>query len=224
MPPSANSGRKTRTTRIVAKTIDERTSLDASLDHDVRARASGFAAPARFSRSRRNTFSTSTMASSTSSPMATASPPSVIVLIDDAERLEHERRDDDRERDRRQRDRGRAEVEQEQEQHDHDEDRPVAERLLDVADGGLDEGRLPEHVRAVQRRRPRGSVALDLVERARRASSVSATVLAPGCFSTERITPGRPSTPASPRRVCGAAADLGHVGDGRGRRAGRGRG
>ena len=36
----------------------------------------------RFSRNRRNTFSTPTIASSTSSPMATAIPPRVIVLID----------------------------------------------------------------------------------------------------------------------------------------------
>ena len=37
---------------------------------------------ATFSFSRRKTFSTSTMASSTSAPMATAMPPSVIVLIE----------------------------------------------------------------------------------------------------------------------------------------------
>ena len=37
---------------------------------------------ARFSFRRRNTFSTSTIASSTSAPIATAMPPSVIVLIE----------------------------------------------------------------------------------------------------------------------------------------------
>ena len=46
------------------------------------SQADGPAAPRLSVDSRRRMFSTSTMASSTSSPMATASPPSVIVFID----------------------------------------------------------------------------------------------------------------------------------------------
>jgi hypothetical protein len=64
----------------VAKTIDERISSVASRtmsDADRRS-STGFV---WFSRSRRTTFSTSMMASSTSAPMAIAIPPSVIVLM-----------------------------------------------------------------------------------------------------------------------------------------------
>jgi hypothetical protein len=58
--------------------IPERTSWEARA---MMASAGAGSALARFSRRRRNTFSTPTTASSTSSPMAIASPPSVIVLM-----------------------------------------------------------------------------------------------------------------------------------------------
>ena len=79
IPPSANNGMKTRTTIIVPNTIERRTSVLAR-----NTTSSGFnGLPAmRFSLSRLKIFSTSTMASSTNSPMATAMPPSVIVLIE----------------------------------------------------------------------------------------------------------------------------------------------
>ena len=59
--------------------IPERTSVDpaATTTNGVRGSPAS-----RFIRSRRKTFSTSTTASSTSSPMAMARPPSVMVLID----------------------------------------------------------------------------------------------------------------------------------------------
>ena len=63
----------------VAKTIELRISLDAlKMTVDDGLRAAGDCA---FCFSRRKTFSTSMIASSTSSPMAMARPPSVIVLI-----------------------------------------------------------------------------------------------------------------------------------------------
>jgi hypothetical protein len=65
---------------IVAKTIDERISRVASRT----IVAAGSRSPSgfdRFSRRRRTTFSTSTIASSTRSPTAMAMPPSVIVLM-----------------------------------------------------------------------------------------------------------------------------------------------
>ena len=65
---------------MVANTIDVRISSVASrtTERVERCSSTGLAA---FSRSRRTTFSTSTIASSTRAPMAIAIPPSVIVLI-----------------------------------------------------------------------------------------------------------------------------------------------
>ena len=64
----------------VAKTIDVRISIVAfrTISASGRLASTGFA---RFSRSRRTTFSTSMIASSTSAPIAMAMPPSVIVLM-----------------------------------------------------------------------------------------------------------------------------------------------
>ena len=78
-----------------------------------RRSASGRAA---FSRSRRKTFSTSMIASSTSAPIAIARPPSVIVLMVTPSAPHRQHRDDEREREREQRDRGRPDVHEEQEQ------------------------------------------------------------------------------------------------------------
>ncbi len=65
-------------------TVANTTALRISLLAWNTTRSTGARSPAgraAFSRRRRNTFSTSMMASSTSSPMATARPPSVITLI-----------------------------------------------------------------------------------------------------------------------------------------------
>jgi hypothetical protein len=90
MPGKANSGTKTRTMIRVEYRIAERTSMVASATTLSMARVSApvlalgpsFAVFARHSRSRRSTFSTPTTASSTSSPMAMASPPRVMVLTE----------------------------------------------------------------------------------------------------------------------------------------------
>ncbi|MNK97887.1 hypothetical protein D3C87_1182350 [compost metagenome] len=79
MPGSAKSGTNTSTTITVAYTMPERTSTLAWRTTSIVDR--GLPA-ARFCLSRRTMFSTSTTASSTSSPMAMARPPSVITLID----------------------------------------------------------------------------------------------------------------------------------------------
>ena len=79
MPPIVNNGIKTRHTITVAMTIEFLTSLDAS---KMTLKVFLGDADCLFSRSLRNTFSTSTIASSTSSPMAMAKPPRVIVLTD----------------------------------------------------------------------------------------------------------------------------------------------
>ena len=85
------------------------------------------------------------MASSTSSPIATAMPPSVITLIDRsvpgqrADQPEHEGRDDQRQRDGGQRDERGADVEQEQEQDDQHQHGPDDQRLADVVDAAVDE-------------------------------------------------------------------------------------
>ena len=82
MPSRPNSGIKTKITSTVAYRIELRTSLEAVAMMWSVVQASGllFAAgtAAPLSLKRRQTFSTSTIASSTTMPMATASPPSVI--------------------------------------------------------------------------------------------------------------------------------------------------
>ena len=78
-PDKAKSGKKTRITTAVPKTMALRISLLAS--YTTKIADLGFPA-ALFSFRRRKIFSTSTMASSTSSPIATAIPPKVITLIE----------------------------------------------------------------------------------------------------------------------------------------------
>ena len=78
-PGIKNTGRKTMATRTVAYTIEFLTSLDAL---NMTLVAGSFLSPALHSRKRRNTFSTSTMASSISSPIATANPPSVMTFTE----------------------------------------------------------------------------------------------------------------------------------------------
>ncbi|EXI74432.1 MAG: hypothetical protein FAZ92_00318 [Accumulibacter sp.] len=78
-PGRAKSGTKTRAMISVDTTIPERTSFEALTITRSGGSGAGFW---RFWRKRRMMFSRSTTASSTSSPMAMASPPSVIVLID----------------------------------------------------------------------------------------------------------------------------------------------
>ncbi len=84
-------------------------------------------------------FSTSTIASSTSSPIATASPPRVIVLIDMPNHLNTSAGHHDRQRDGRQGDERRAEVQQEDEEDDGHEDAAVAQGVHHVVDGQVDE-------------------------------------------------------------------------------------
>ena len=79
MPLSANTGMKTSTTITVPKTIELRIS---TLAWKTTTRGCFGVSLCRLSFSRRKMFSTSTIASSTNSPMATASPPKVIVLIE----------------------------------------------------------------------------------------------------------------------------------------------
>ena len=80
-PWRKSSGTKTTTMRSVANTTDARISLLASKMTCTRGRRSA-SGSAPFSRRRRKMFSTSMIASSTSSPIATASPPSVMTLIE----------------------------------------------------------------------------------------------------------------------------------------------
>ena len=76
-PLNASNGKNTKMINTVAYKIDERTSAEALAITSRFGRGFGTLA---FSRKRRNTFSTSTIASSTTIPIATASPPSVIEL------------------------------------------------------------------------------------------------------------------------------------------------
>jgi len=80
IPLRKNSGTKLTTMISVELRIGIRTSFEAlnTTSSVLRRSASAFR---RFSRSRLYTFSTSTMASSTSEPMAMAIPPRLIVLI-----------------------------------------------------------------------------------------------------------------------------------------------
>ena len=179
--------------RMVAKTMDERTSFDASR---TTSRAGRGLSRCAFSRSRRKTFSTSTIASSTSSPMATARPPSVIVLTEMSNALNTS-----------------AEMTMES---------GMAVSVIAVVRTLSRNRNSTITTRMAPSRRasstfpmaasmngawrntsgwsvtPAGSV----LARSSSAASicrVSSTVLAPGCFSTETMTPGRPFTPASPR-------------------------
>ena len=76
-PEMKYTGTNSATTASVAKITGERISSDASRTTSTRGR--GLASDA-FSRKRRMMFSTSMIASSTSTPIATAKPPSVIAL------------------------------------------------------------------------------------------------------------------------------------------------
>ena len=80
IPERKNSGTKLATMISVEFKMGIRTSFEASKTTDITVlrSASGLFL---FSRSRLNTFSTSTIASSTSEPMAIAIPPKLIVLI-----------------------------------------------------------------------------------------------------------------------------------------------
>ena len=80
-PCRNSSGTNTMTMMTVANTTELRISLLAANVTAIIGRRSD-SGSAAFSRMRRNTFSTSMIASSTSSPIATARPPSVITLID----------------------------------------------------------------------------------------------------------------------------------------------
>ena len=122
--------------------MPERTSWLACGDHlEHRARVRQRAGSAC---SRRRMFSTPTTASSTSSPMAIASPPSVMVLMvrpkarntSTVIRIEIGMAVSEID--------GGAHVQQEDEQHDRDHHGGLEQHALDVADRGLDEGRLPE--------------------------------------------------------------------------------
>ena len=76
-PVNPSRGRKTRMINRVAYKMDDRTSAEADAITSNLGRGGVRDA---FSDSLRNTFSTSTIASSTTIPMATASPPNVIEL------------------------------------------------------------------------------------------------------------------------------------------------
>ena len=78
-PLNARSGKNTRMINTVAKKMEDRTSPEARAITSIFG--SGSSAEA-FSRRRRKTFSTSTMASSTTIPIATARPPRVMEFTD----------------------------------------------------------------------------------------------------------------------------------------------
>ena len=73
------------------------------------------------SRNRRKMFSASIMASSTTSPIAIASPPSVSVFRLTPQLIEKDHGDEERERDGGERDKRHAEIEEEQQQDDADQ-------------------------------------------------------------------------------------------------------
>ncbi len=149
---------------------------------------------ALFSPNRRKIFSTSTMASSTSSPIATAIPPNVITLIDNSVPVitpikpEHQRGHDERERDGRQCDEGRAEIEQEQKQHDHHQHRADHQGFFDVVDAPVDKALELEQV-GIDYHSRQGARPRPLAVRAF-TSSVSFRVSACGCFTIVITTPG----------------------------------
>ena len=83
------------------------------------------------------------MASSTTTPIATAKPPRVIVFSDTFQPVEDEHRREQRERNGDERDEGDPQIEQEKQQHDADERAADDQRILHVAERGFDEGRRP---------------------------------------------------------------------------------
>ena len=104
-------------------------------------------------------FSTSMIASSTTSPSAITSPASTIVLIVAAAQVQHQRRGQQRQRDRRQADQRRPPVEQERDQdddHQHAADEharaQVAQRPLDER-GRAEDGRVDLHARQARPQR-----------------------------------------------------------------------
>ncbi len=164
---------------------------------------------AAFSRSRRNTFSTSTTASSTSSPIAIANPPSVIVLTPMPIRRNATTAREQRDRNRDERDHGGAGAPEKEKQHDRHHQARFDERAAHIAERDRDEIRLPEDTRSTAdagRHR-----ALQLGERRRDRVASAASVSAPGCFCTDRMTASRPSTPALPRAGLRRNADAGDL-------------
>jgi hypothetical protein len=106
-----------------------------------------------------------------------------------AEVAEHQRRDQQGHRDRHEGDERGAGVEQEQEQDHRHQDGAVAQGLLHVGHRVLDEGRLLEQEAGLldPRRQGAGQFGDGLS-----TSRVRATLSAPGCFCTDRITAGLP--------------------------------
>ena len=141
-------------------------------------------------------FSTSMIASSTTSPIAITSPARTIVLIVAPIGRQHERRGDQRQRDRRQADHGRPPVEQERRRRiTITRTQPISIASREVVERPLDERGRAEDGRD-RCRRP-SSPGL----RSSRAFStfwVTSSVLPVGCFSTIRSRPSPSLITASP--------------------------
>ena len=198
MPGSANSGTNTSTTVAVASTTPERTSLQARA---TTCRAGRGRAARRFSWSRRKTFSTSTTASSTSSPMAIASPPRVIVLIDSPSSLNTSTAASS--------DSGIATSEMAVVRtFSRNANSTTATR---IAPSRRASPTLPSaaSMKSAWRNRKRGAAMPggrlpDTSASTASTARVRAMLSMPGCFCTDKITAGLPSKPAPPRATAGA--------------------
>jgi len=91
-------------------------------------------------------FSTSMIASSTTTPIATTSPATDHHVDDRVEELEDEERSHERQRDRDQADERGSPLEQERRQDQDDEQDPEPERLHEVVERQVDEGGGPEEI------------------------------------------------------------------------------
>ena len=175
---------------------DRASHLHRGVEDDSEGRR--LAASARAWRSRRTMFSTSMIASSTTTPMATTSPASTITLIV-APAVEHQDRGDQRQRDRDQADERGAPLEQEgDDDQDHQQRRRAAARCQ-VVDRLLDEGRGPEDRRVDL---DPGQAGPHLVIAAS-TPSVTSRVLAPRILLDDQQQAGPSLTTASPRAAGG---------------------
>ncbi len=169
-----------------------RTSIDASRMIE----ASDWVLPSlRRWRSRRQMFSMSMIASSTTSPMAMIMPARIITLMVVPRRSRISPAVSKRQRYGDDADQRRPPFEQEEEQDHHYENAAEDQRIGEVADRYLDEGGRAEYLRVdvdpLQARQPSPS-------RPRRHSRVTSSVLAQGNFSTISRMPGPSLMIASP--------------------------
>ena len=178
--------------------MPERTSADAAA---ITASAVWGLPVSRFCRSRRKTFSTSTTASSTSSPMAMAIPPSVMVLIDRPKYLNT---------------RivivmaiGIAVIEMKVVRQFNRNMNRTIETTTSASTRTRSTLRIDVSMKLACLNRTSLMRILAGTTRSRSASAASTcrvrtTVSAPGCFCTDRITAALPMKPPSPRLMPGA--------------------